>query len=251
MNDMLVKDLLPYIVKAESVEREYAIRNIDRSVPVRLNFHISKKYGDNGLPSDSIRLIFRGTAGQSFGAFNHRGLSLTLIGEANDYAGKGMYGGRIVIRPAGISGPHQHVIVGNTVLYGATGGEFYASGKAGERFAVRNSGAIAVIEGTGQHLCEYMTRGTVVVLGDVGYNVGAGMSGGIIYIYDESDTLVNRLNHSYVQPFLLAGGEELQELKALLKKHYEYTGSPRAFEILNNFETASQRFKKVAPESSE
>ena len=251
MNDMLVKDLLPYIVKAESVEREYAIRNIDRSVPVRLNFHISKKYGDNGLPSDSIRLIFRGTAGQSFGAFNHRGLSLTLIGEANDYAGKGMYGGRIVIRPAGISEPHQHVIVGNTVLYGATGGEFYASGKAGERFAVRNSGAIAVIEGTGQHLCEYMTRGTVVVLGDVGYNVGAGMSGGIIYIYDESDTLVNRLNHSYVQPLLLAGGEELQELKALLKKHYEYTGSPRAFEILNNFEMSSQRFKKVVPESSE
>ena len=172
MNDLILKDLMSNIEKAEPVEKEYSIRNINRSVPVKLNYHISRKYGDAGLPADTIRVIFRGTAGQSFGAFNHRGLSLTLIGEANDYAGKGMYGGRIVIRPEGLSKPHKHIIVGNTVLYGATGGEFYAAGRAGERFAVRNSGAIAVVEGAGQHLCEYMTRGTVVVLGEAEYNVG-------------------------------------------------------------------------------
>ena len=251
MNDLILKDLMNNIEKAEPVEKEYSIRNINRSVPVKLNYHISRKYGDAGLPADTIRVIFRGTAGQSFGAFNHRGLSLTLIGEANDYAGKGMYGGRIVIRPDGLSEPHKHIIVGNTVLYGATGGEFYAAGRAGERFAVRNSGAIAVVEGAGQHLCEYMTRGTVVVLGEAGYNVGAGMSGGIIYIYDESDSLIYKLNHSYVQPLPLAGGEEARELKSFLERHYEYTGSARALEILNSFESALHLFKKVVPESSE
>lgn len=251
MNERLLKDLLPNIEKAEPVEREYAIRNIDRSIPVKLNYFISQRYGDSGLPPDTLRLTFRGTAGQSFGAFNHKGLSLTLIGEANDYAGKGMYGGRIVIRAAGVAEPHRHVIAGNTVLYGATGGEFYAAGIAGERFAVRNSGAVAVIEGTGRHLCEYMTRGIVVVLGDVGYNVGAGMSGGVIYIYDERDSLTYRLNHSYVQALPLAGEGEIKELKQLLEKHLEYTGSPRASEILNYFEDVLHCFKKVVPESSE
>ncbi|MCC6347909.1 MAG: glutamate synthase subunit alpha, partial [Nitrospirales bacterium] len=177
LNRRLVDDLLPFIERAEAVEREYPIRNVDRSIPARLSYHISLQYGDAGLPDDTITLIFRGTAGQSFGAFNHRGLSLTLIGDANDYVGKGMFGGRIVVRPPTDRETHTQVIAGNTVLYGAVGGEFFAAGKTGERFGVRNSGAVAVVEGAGHHLCEYMTRGTVVVLGDAGYNIGAGMTG--------------------------------------------------------------------------
>lgn len=251
MNEIVLNDLLQFIQKAEPVEKEYIIRNTDRSIPVRINYYISKKYGDVGLPDDTIRLIFKGTAGQSFGAFNHKGVSLTLIGEANDYVGKGMFGGRIVIKPEENQEPHKHVIAGNTILYGATGGEFYASGRMGERFAVRNSGAIAVIEGAGQHLCEYMTRGTVVVLGEVGHNVGAGMSGGIIYIYDLLENLTSRINHSYVQSMTLAGGAEALELERLLENHYKYTESPLAYRILNNFNNELQYFKKVVPESIE
>ncbi len=250
MNDVLVKDLLPYIAKAEPVERDYVIANIDRSIPASLNYHIAVRYSDNGLPEDTIRLTFRGTAGQSFGAFNHKGLFLTLIGDANDYVGKGMFGGRIVIKPTGIPESHEHVIVGNTVLYGAIGGEFYAAGRAGERFAVRNSGASAVIEGTGHHLCEYMTRGIVVVLGEVGYNVGAGMSGGIIYIYDERDTLPTRINNSYVQSFPIKDREEIMSLKFLLETHYKYTESNKAKDILNHFEDSLRYFKKVVPNPS-
>jgi glutamate synthase (NADPH/NADH) large chain len=167
MNDTILKDLLPYIEDAEPVEKEYRIRNIHRSIPVKLSYHVAVKYRENGLPPDTIKLTFSGTAGQSFGAFNHRGLSLTLLGDANDYVGKGMFGGRIVIIPSNPVNPDMNVIMGNTVLYGATGGELYASGSAGERFAVRNSGATAVVEGTGHHVCEYMTGGTVV-FGNVG-----------------------------------------------------------------------------------
>jgi len=248
MNDKLLKDLLPYIEKAESVEREYGIRNIDRSIPIKLNYHIALRYKDKGLPLDTIKLTFRGTAGQSFGAFNHMGLTLTLIGDANDYAGKGMFGGKINIRPLNIKESHRHVIMGNTVLYGATGGEFYASGKAGERFAVRNSGATAVVEGTGQHLCEYMTKGTVVVLGEVGYNVGAGMSGGIIYIFDENDKLKARLNNSYVVAYGLEDDKEIQRLKSLLENHFKNTESHRAEEILDTLDRSLKHFKKVIPD---
>ena len=227
MNDMLVSDILPFIEKREPVERTYTIRNINRSVPVKLNYHIAVRYRDEGLPADTIRLIFRGTAGQSFGAFNHKGLSLTLVGEANDYVGKGMFGGRIIIRPDHMRYCRDCVVMGNTVLYGAIGGEFYAAGKAGERFAVRNSGATAVVEGTGHHLCEYMTRGTVLVLGDLGYNVGAGMTGGVIYIYDEHDKLNGRLNNSYVTATGLDDKEEADAVRSLLENHYTYTESPR------------------------
>ncbi len=250
MNEEILNDLLPFIERARPVEREYIIRNTDRSIPVRLNYYISRKYGNDGLPEDTIRIIFRGTAGQSFGAFNHKGMYLTLIGEANDYAGKGMYGGRIVIKPYENNEPQKYVIAGNTLIYGATGGEFYASGRVGERFAVRNSGAVAVIEGAGQHLCEYMTRGTVVVLGEVGHNVGAGMSGGIIYIYDFLENLSFKINHSYVQSMPLAGGEEASELRRLIEDHYKYTKSPLAYRILNNFNNELQYFKKIVPESS-
>ena len=247
MNDMLVRDLLPFIERREPVERIYKIRNINRSIPVKLNYHIAVRYRDEGLPADTIRLIFQGTAGQSFGAFNHKGLSLILVGEANDYVGKGMFGGKIIIRPADIRNCHNCVIMGNTVLYGATGGEFYAAGKAGERFAVRNSGATAVVEGTGHHLCEYMTRGTVVVLGEVGYNIGAGMTGGIIYIYDEHDRLNGRLNSSYVTAAGLDDKEEIETVRSLLQNHNKYTESPRAGAILENFGSLLKRFKKITP----
>ncbi|MFA5354750.1 MAG: glutamate synthase large subunit, partial [Thermodesulfovibrionales bacterium] len=173
MNNSLVAELLPFIEKAEPVERSYAIRNVDRSIPVQLNYHISRIYGNTGLPPNTITLRFHGTAGQSFGAFNHKGLSLFLTGEANDYVGKGMYGGRIVISNPEGKGESKEVIAGNTLLYGATGGEFFAAGTAGERFCVRNSGAVAVVEGAGDHLCEYMTGGTVLVLGEAGSNIGA------------------------------------------------------------------------------
>jgi glutamate synthase (NADPH/NADH) large chain len=244
MNDILLEDLLPYIEKAEPVIRKYEIRNVNRSVPLKLNYHISLRYKDEGLPPDTINLEFRGTAGQSFGAFNHRGVSITLIGDANDYVGKGMYGGKIVIRPEGIRDPHNHVIIGNTVLYGATGGEFYAAGRAGERFAVRNSGALAVVEGAGHHLCEYMTRGTVVALGEVGHNIGAGMTGGVIFIFDEDSGLDKRISPSYVRIAELQD-DEIGMLKSLVENHHRYTESIRAKEILEDFERSLSRFRKV------
>jgi glutamate synthase (NADPH) large chain len=247
MNGLIVKDLMSNIERAEPVEKEYTIRNTNRSIPVRLNYHIALKYRDKGLPDDTIRLVFSGTAGQSFGAFNHRGLSLTLIGEANDYAGKGMYGGRIVIRPSDPVRSDENVIIGNTVLYGATGGEFFASGKAGERFAVRNSGAAAVVEGTGHHLCEYMTGGIVIVLGKVGYNVGAGMKGGLIFIYDKEGRLERTLNHEYVACADLSQKEDFKILRDLIEKHYRFTQSPLAGNILGTFEASSKCFCKVVP----
>lgn len=247
MNRKLLDDLLPSIERAEPVSREYEIRNIHRSVPLTLNYHISLRYGDEGLPPDTINLAFSGTAGQSFGAFNHKGVSLTLTGDANDYAGKGMFGGRIVIRPASGGESPSQVIVGNTVLYGATGGEFFAAGKGGERFAVRNSGAIAVVEGAGHHLCEYMTRGTVLVLGEVGHNVAAGMTGGVVYIYDCSDGLEAKLNRLYVRIAPLEDTEEKQVLKSLIEKHFRHSGSPQAQRILDDFEESIRRFRKVVP----
>lgn len=247
MNDKLLNDLLSYIQSAEPVEREYEIKNIHRSIPIKLNYFISQRYRDEGLPPDTIKLSFKGTAGQSFGAFNHKGLSLTLIGDANDYVGKGMFGGRIIIRPADIKETHKHVVMGNTVLYGATGGEFYGAGRAGERFAVRNSGAIAVIEGTGRHLCEYMTMGTVVVLGEAGYNVGAGMTGGVIYVFDENNKLKEKLDNSYVVAHRLEDEQDIQNLKSLIENHYRYTESPRAGEIVYTFDRSLKHFYKVVP----
>jgi glutamate synthase (NADPH/NADH) large chain len=168
-----------------------------------------------------------------------------LIGDANDYAGKGMFGGRIVIRPAGDMKSYSQVIMGNTALYGATGGDFFAAGRAGERFAVRNSGATAVVEGSGHHLCEYMTRGIVVVLGDVGYNVGAGMTGGVIHILDEAERLDDRLSNAYVKVVKLEDAMEIQELKSLVEDHYRYTESPSAGKILSDFRKSLRHFKKV------
>jgi glutamate synthase (NADPH/NADH) large chain len=243
----LEEEIVPYIERGEKVFKEYPIRNVDRSIPTRLNYYIAVKYKDKGLPEDTINLTFTGTAGQSFGAFNHRGLTLTLIGEANDYVGKGMNGGKIIIKPVGIEDSQNHVIMGNTCLYGATGGELYAAGKAGERFAIRNSGAIAVIEGAGLHCCEYMTGGIVVVLGNVGFNFGAGMTGGYAYVLNLDGKLENRLNYSYVTLRELLIEAEVKELKELITKHHNYTQSLWAKHILDNFDIYLNKFFKIIP----
>ncbi len=238
------EEILPYIEKGEKVYKEYEIRNIDRSIPTRLAYYIALKYRDEGLPEDTINLVFRGTAGQSFGAFNHKGMSLTLFGDANDYVGKGMYGGRIVIRPTDVKDTQNHTIAGNTILYGATGGELYIAGTVGERFAVRNSGAIACVEGAGLHCCEYMTGGLVVILGKVGFNVGAGMTGGYAYILDED--LEKKINPSYVTIRKLKE-RETEELKSVLEKHVRYTQSAWGRYILDNLSDFVNKFYKVIP----
>ncbi|WP_448588362.1 glutamate synthase large subunit [Thermocrinis sp.] len=242
--EQIEKEIVPYIERGEKVHREYRIRNVDRSIPTRLAYYIAVKYRDEGLPEDTINLTFYGTAGQSFGAFNHRGVSLTLIGDANDYVGKGMYGGRIVIKPSDVQDTNNHVIMGNTCLYGATGGELYAAGRAGERFGVRNSGAIAVVEGAGMHCCEYMTGGIVVVLGTVGYNVGAGMTGGYAYILDQD--LPKKINTSYVMVRKLSE-EEREELRELIAKHQTHTSSAWAKHVLEHFSEYAEKFYKVIP----
>ncbi|HMK61082.1 MAG TPA: glutamate synthase large subunit [Dissulfurispiraceae bacterium] len=249
LNDKLVADLADHVDNKKAVSTEYDIRNTDRSVPVRLSYLVAKRHGADGLPDNTINLVFRGSAGQSFGAFNHKGISLTLIGEANDYAGKGMHGGVVAIKPdETLSDPHRQVIVGNTVLYGATGGSFYAAGIAGERFGVRNSGATAVVEGTGQHCCEYMTRGEVVILGETGNNIGAGMTGGVIYMIDYGGSLNDRLNSVYVKSCPLDAQDTLR-LMELIKEHNFRTGSSLADSILADFEGKAKEFRKVVPNS--
>ncbi len=247
LNDRIAAELAPFIEKGEKVQRQYDIRNTDRSVPVQLSYYISKYHGTSGLPDGTISLAFKGTAGQSFGAFLHNGVRLTLSGDANDYAGKGMHGGMIAIIPdKELAEPHRQVIVGNTVLYGATGGAFFAAGRSGERFAVRNSGASAVVEGAGLHLCEYMTRGEVAVLGETGVNIGAGMTGGVIYIFDEGGTLDSRINKAYVKTEELAGSDVVR-LRSLIEAHRAYTGSPLASAMLSDFGRVAGSFKKVLP----
>jgi glutamate synthase (ferredoxin) len=192
-----------------------------------------------------VRARFEGSAGQSFGAFLSRGIRLELVGEANDYVGKAMAGGRIVVRPPE-DDAGDPVLLGNTVLYGATGGELFCAGRAGERFAVRNSGATAVVEGVGEHACEYMTSGTVVVLGGFGRNVGAGMSGGEIYVHDPEGALDLRLNDDLVASRPLAAADDL---RALLERHVRYTASSRAEALLDRWDDAVREFRHVVPKA--
>jgi glutamate synthase (NADPH/NADH) large chain len=250
--------------RGEKVKFMDTARNVNRTVGAMLSGELVKRFPE-GLPDDSIHIQLEGTGGQSFGAFLAKGITLNLIGEANDYTGKGMSGGRIVVRPSldfrGLS--HQNIIVGNTVLYGATTGDAFFSGVAGERFAVRLSGASAVVEGTGDHGCEYMTGGTVVVLGRTGRNFAAGMSGGIAYVYDEDGQFGVRANKAMVSlERVLSDAEQRAtidpavwhrdqtdevQLKAMLNDHLRYTGSRRARELLDNWDTARAKFVKVFP----
>jgi glutamate synthase domain-containing protein 3 len=215
-----------------------------------LSGEIARRYGAEGLPDETIRLRLNGSAGQSFGAFLARGISMTLEGDANDYVGKGLSGGRIVVYPPRESRfrPEENIIVGNVVLYGATSGEAYFSGVAGERFAVRNSGASAVVEGVGDHGCEYMTKGLVAVLGPCGRNFAAGMSGGIAYVYDErGDFHEKSCNLTSVDLEPVKGEEDVRILKALIEEHVRRTGSPQAKRILADWTSVLPNFVKVYP----
>jgi glutamate synthase (NADPH/NADH) large chain len=233
----------------------FAIRNTDRTVGALLSGEIARLYGNKDMSTAPLTLLFNGTAGQSFGAWNAGGLNMVLTGDANDYVGKGMAGGKLVVRPPlGVSyKSHEAVIIGNTCLYGATGGELFAAGKAGERFCVRNSGAKVVVEGIGDNGCEYMTGGIVTILGETGVNFGAGMTGGFAYILDESDSLKSRVNPELVDVLTLEDHAVLQEhLRGIINRHAEETGSKRAERILSGFdEHYALLFKLVKPKTSD
>ena len=232
------------------VEIQMPIRNIHRSVGTMLSGAIARQHGADGLPDNTIQVRFTGSAGQSFGAFLAKGITLTLEGDANDYVGKGLSGGKIVVFPSRLSHfpAEENILIGNVALYGATSGEAFFNGVAGERFAVRNSGATAVVEGVGDHGCEYMTRGTVVVLGACGRNFAAGMSGGFAYVFDErSNFAATRCNHGSVDLEPVLEDADARLLHALILRHAELTGSERAQSILQTWPDSVARFVKVFP----
>jgi glutamate synthase (NADPH/NADH) large chain/glutamate synthase (ferredoxin) len=249
LDNKLVELCRSAIEKGEKVTLELPIKNVNRTVGTVLSSRIVKKYGLEGLPQDTITLKFTGSAGQSFGAFLVRGITLILEGESNDYLGKGLSGGRIVVFPpkASLFSPEETILIGNTSLYGATQGEAYFYGMAGERFAVRNSGAQAVIEGTGDHGCEYMTGGVVVVLGRTGRNFAAGMSGGVAFVLNELGKFESRCNLGMVELEKVATVEDKQLLHDMVTKHFMYTGSRKAKEVLDTWETMLPKFVKVMP----
>jgi glutamate synthase domain-containing protein 2/glutamate synthase domain-containing protein 3 len=231
------------------VKLSMPIRNTHRAVGTILSNRIAKKWGGQGLPDDTIDITLTGSAGQSFGAFLSRGVTLQLVGDANDYLGKGLSGGRIVVRtpPSSPFDPKNNVIVGNTLLYGATSGEVFINGLAGERFAVRNSGAVAVVEGVGDHACEYMTGGTVVVIGQTGRNFAAGMSGGVAYVYDQRQLFDTLCNLDMVDLESIYHEEDQRLLHELIRRHHQWTGSAQAKRILDNWNELSGMFVKVMP----
>ncbi len=248
-DDKIWEEVRPALEEGRPVRVETTIRNSDLTAGARIAGEIARRYGLEGLPEGTVEIIYRGTAGQSFGAWCMNGMRLVLEGEANDYVGKGMSGGEIIVRP-----PPQapfswrdNVIVGNTVLYGATGGKLFVAGRAGERFAVRNSGAIAVVEGTGDHCCEYMTQGTVVVLGRTGRNFGAGMSWGTAFVLDEDGSFPRRYNPELVTIQRLEGHQDEELLRSLIEEHAHKTGSPWARHILDHWPQFRPKFWKVVP----
>jgi glutamate synthase domain-containing protein 2/glutamate synthase domain-containing protein 1/glutamate synthase domain-containing protein 3 len=243
--------LMPALASGRPVELHLPLRNAHRAVGARLAGAIAQRYGDAGLPEGSLRLHFTGCAGQSFGAFLVPGMHVSLVGEANDYVGKSMTGGEIALMPpkALLAESWRHVIAGNTVLYGATGGRLFAAGRVGERFAVRNSGATAVVEGCGDHGCEYMTGGIVVILGETGRNFGAGMTGGEAFVYDETGSFPLRYNTQLVT-ITRVEGEDAARLRALIAAHQAATGSRRARMLLGNWEAHAKMFWRVLPRSA-
>jgi glutamate synthase (NADPH/NADH) large chain len=250
-DEEIIKAATKAIDKGEEVTLDYGIKNTDRAVGTMLSGVIARKYGEAGLPEGTIKIKFMGSAGQSFGAFAVKGLDLRLEGEANDYFGKGLSGGRISILPPTRRSDdfkaEENIIAGNTGLYGATSGELYINGKVGERFGVRNSGAIAVIEGAGDHCCEYMTGGRVVVLGKTGRNFAAGMSGGVAYVYDPDHTFDYFCNMDMVELSLVEDSVSRKELLELIRQHYLHTGSALAGRMLDNWHRVIEDFIQVIP----
>jgi glutamate synthase (ferredoxin) len=239
----------PALERGERVRATLPIRNIHRVVGTLTGSELTRRHGPEGLPDDTIRLHFQGSAGQSFGAFIPRGMTLILEGDANDYLGKGLSGGKIIVYPpAGATFvPEENIIIGNVAFYGATSGEAYIRGMAGERFCVRNSGLHAVVEAVGDHGCEYMTGGRVVVLGPTGRNFAAGMSGGIAYVLDETGDFPRRCNLQMVGLEPLSDPEEIEFVRDLIQRHAEYTRSERALKVLVLWEEYRPKFVKVLP----
>ena len=250
-DEEIIKAVQKAVDNQEEITLEYAIKNTDRAVTTMLSGEIAKKYGEAGLPDNTINIKYKGSAGQSFGAFAVRGLNIKLEGECNDYFGKGLSGGRIAVLPPARRSDdfkaEENIIAGNTGLYGATSGELYINGKVGERFGVRNSGAIAVIEGAGDHCCEYMTGGRVVVLGKTGRNFAAGMSGGVAYVYDPDHTFDYFCNMDMVELSLVEDSVSRKELLELIRQHYLHTGSALAGRMLDDWHRYIEDFIQVVP----
>ena len=249
LDHILINDATKSFDSKESVQLEYRITNTQRAVGAMLSYKISKKFGEEGLPEDTIAINFKGSAGQSFGAFLANGVTFNLLGDANDYVGKCLSGGKIIISPPPESTiiPEENIIAGNVILYGATGGKIFLRGLVGERFCVRNSGGEAVVEGVGDHGCEYMTGGTVVVLGKTGRNFAAGMSGGIAFVLDRNKQFDLHCNKGLVDLVSVEEDEDAEQLKALILEHYQYTKSTVAKKILDEWEETLGQFVKVFP----
>ncbi len=249
LDNKLIELARPALEHRRPVHAEMDIRNVHRTVGTMLGSEVTRRYGGAGLPDGTISFKFNGSAGQSFGAWLPRGVTLTLQGDANDYVGKGLSGGRIAVYPPAAStfAPEENVLLGNVALYGATSGEAYFNGVAGERFAVRNSGAEAVVESVGDHGCEYMTGGRVVILGRTGRNFAAGMSGGIAYVFDEDGRLERRYNREMVDLETPDFEEDAATIRRLVQNHYEWTGSPKALRILHEWDRYYHMFVKVMP----
>ena len=247
MDKTLINNSMNALNNGEKFQQHLLIKNTDRSFGAMLSGEIARRYGEDGLPEDTIQIHLEGSAGQSFGAFGAKGLTIALEGDANDYLGKGLSGAKIILVPPKEStfNPSENIIAGNTILYGATSGEVYIHGKVGQRFCVRNSGAVAVVEGVGDHGCEYMTGGTVVILGKTGRNFGAGMSGGIAYVLDEENEFRSKCNREIISIEAIAKTRDISEVRELILKHYKYTNSPKAKNILENWGFYVNKFYKI------
>ena len=250
LDAQIVNDAEPFFKDGEKMQLSYAVKNTLRSIGTRVSSHIVQRFGmKNGLQPDHLTIKLAGSAGQSLGAFAAPGLKIEVMGEANDYVAKGLSGGIVVVRPPLGSPlvPHENAIIGNTVLYGATAGQLFASGRAGERFCVRNSGAEVVVEGCGSNGCEYMTGGAAVILGRFGDNFGAGMTGGMAYLYDPDGEIGLRLNGETVIAVPVELGHWEAELRRLVERHARETASPRASEILRHWGEALPHFRQIVP----
>jgi glutamate synthase (ferredoxin) len=249
LDNELIQRSAPALERGEKVSFELPIRNVNRTVGTMLGAELSRRYGGAGLPDDTITIKFKGSAGQSLGAFIPKGISLTVEGDANDYVGKGLSGGRVVVFPSKETDfpAEENVIIGNVACYGATDGELYARGWAGERFCVRNSGALAVVEGVGDHGCEYMTGGNVVVLGKTGRNFAAGMSGGLAFVLDEEGQFATRCNKGMVDLEPVVEADDIAFLKAAIERHLKFTGSAKAARLLADWAANVKKFVKVFP----
>ena len=249
LDHQLIELARPALESRTPTEHALPIHNSNRTTGAMLGSELTRKYGGDGLPDDTIRFHFKGSAGQSFGAFLPRGVTLTLEGDSNDYIGKGLSGGKLIVYPPAESTfvREENILIGNTVLYGATSGEAYFSGVAGERFAVRMSGAHAVVEGVGDHGCEYMTKGVAVILGKTGRNFGAGMSGGVAFVLDEEGSFASQVNLGMVELEEVVHAADIEILRELIEKHAAYTGSPRAKRILADWDAHVSKFVKVMP----